>query len=111
MVRLLHNTGADGGGYFKPHSHNVIGFVFICPPCPLPQVAVSNYEIFLCFGAVVPDGYGVCYNPQENRIILSVSCYHSCPDTNSIMFLKRMAENLIEMRDMLVAARGLSAKL
>ena len=75
------------------------------------QVGIPNYEMFLCFGAVVPDGYGVCYNPQENQIILSVSCFHSCPDTDSILFLKKISENLVEMRDVLVDAKGVSAKL
>lgn len=72
---------------------------------------VPNYDMFLCFGAVVPDGYGVCYNPREKQIIFSVSCFHSSPDTDSIRFLKNMSENLVEMRDMLVAAKGLPAKL
>ena len=75
------------------------------------QVPVPNYEIFLCFGAVVPDGYGVCYNPQENQIILSVSSFRSHPKTDSHFFLEKLTETLREMRDVMVAAKGLNAKL
>ncbi len=75
------------------------------------QVPIPNHEIFLCFGAVVPDGYGVCYNPQESQFILSVSSFHSNPKTNSHVFLKKLTETFGEMREVLVAANGLNAKL
>jgi carnitine O-acetyltransferase len=49
------------------------------------QVA-SKYTSFLCFGPVVPDGYGLCYNPQDDQLIISVSSFNSCPQTNSDTF-------------------------
>ncbi len=70
-----------------------------------------SYDVFLCFGAVVPDGYGVCYNPQENQVMFSVSCFHSCPETDSIRFLNKLTETMADMRDMLVAGKGFSSKL
>jgi len=67
--------------------------------------------MFLSFGAVVPDGYGVCYNPQENQFIVSVSSYHSNPKTNSHFFLKRLAETFSEMREVMLEAKGMNSKL
>ena len=75
------------------------------------KVPVANHDIFLCFGAMVPDGYGVCYNPQEKQIIFSVSSFHGCPKTDSYLFLQRLTESMGEMRQVLFAANGLSAKL
>ena len=72
---------------------------------------VANYDIILCFGAVVPDGYGVCYNPQTNKTIMSVSSYVSCPHTDSALFQERLQESLREMRDVVEAAGPLEAKL
>lgn len=78
---------------------------------PVLQVPV-NADIFLCFGAVVPDGYGVCYNPQEKKLMLSVSSYHSCPTTDSMLFATKLAEGLREMRDVVTQANGIpSSKL
>ena len=75
------------------------------------QVPVGNYDIFLCFGAVVPDGYGVCYNPQEKQVIFSVSSFHSCPETDSLRFLGKLTETMTEMHAVLTASKGLNAKL
>jgi len=37
----------------------------------------------LCFGPVVPDGYGVCYNPMESRFVYAVSSFNSHPKTQA----------------------------
>ena len=71
-------------------------------PSP-PQVPVANYRLFLCFGAVVEDGYGVCYNPREHEIMMTVSSWHSCPDTDSLVMSSCLQESLREMRDLLVS--------
>ena len=75
------------------------------------QVPVADFSIFLCFGAVVPDGYGVCYNPREKQTLLAVSSYRSCPETDSARFLEKLKESLLEMKDVMLTAKGLSAKL
>ena len=71
----------------------------------------ASHDIFLCFGAVVPDGYGVCYNPQEKRVTFAVSSFRSHPDTDSLLFGSKLKESLREMEAVLTAANGLSAKL
>ena len=59
----------------------------------------------------MPDGYGVCYNPQESQIIFSVASWHSCVHTDSQQFGGRLTESLREMRDVLVAVKGSRSKL
>ena len=75
------------------------------------QVPTAEYDIFLCFGAVVPDGYGVCYNPQEKKTLFAVSSFRSCPETDSLLFLKNLKDSLIEMKEVVLAAKKLSSKL
>ena len=73
-------------------------------PCP-------DDDIFIGFGAVVPDGYGVFYTPQQDKFLVSVSSYRSCPTTDSMVFGDKLKESLGEMRNMLVATRGPRAKI
>ena len=42
------------------------------------------------FGPVVPDGYGVFYNIQDDIIQYSVSCWRSCPQTDT----HRLSQNI-----------------
>ena len=69
------------------------------------------HDIYLCFGAVVPDGYGVCYNPKNDQFILSVSSFRDCPETDSLLFGSKLVESLLEMREILVESRIPASKL
>jgi len=60
---------------------------------------------------VVEDGYGVCYNPQENQILFAVSSFRRCPDTDSLLYGKKLMESLREMQYVMTATRGLNSKL
>lgn len=64
--------------------------------CPLPQVPTAM-EMFCCYGPVVPDGYGTCYNPQPESILFCISSFHSCRETSSTKFAKAVEESLLEM--------------
>ncbi len=77
----------------------------------LLQVPVPNHDIFLSFGAVVPDGYGVCYNPQNKKFLVCISSYHDCPETDSKLFAAQLAESFRDLRDILITANIPSAKL
>ena len=68
-----------------------------------------NHDVVICFGAVVPDGYGVCYCLQDHRIVLIVSSFRSHPETDSILFGAKLMESMREMEAVLVAANGLSS--
>ena len=76
-----------------------------------PKVPIAQYKIFLCFGAVVPDGYGVCYNPQEDQLLISISSYYSNRETDSILFANKLKESLIEMKEAILAAKMPDSKL
>lgn len=67
--------------------------------CPLLQVP-TTMEMFCCYGPVVPNGYGACYNPQPESILFCISSFHGCKDTSSTKFAKAVEESLIEMRDL-----------
>ncbi|ELT93087.1 hypothetical protein CAPTEDRAFT_218819 [Capitella teleta] len=59
------------------------------------QVASSTKGV-LGFAPVIPDGYGLCYNPMEDRFRISISTWRSSPMTDSIKFeqsLKRAFED------------------
>ncbi|TSK22737.1 Choline O-acetyltransferase [Bagarius yarrelli] len=60
----------------------------------------STVEMFCCYGPVVPNGYGVCYNPQSDHIIFCVSSFCDSPETSSDIFVKALAECLGEMQDL-----------
>ncbi|XP_012578960.1 PREDICTED: choline O-acetyltransferase [Condylura cristata] len=60
----------------------------------------TTMEMFCCYGPVVPNGYGACYNPQPESILFCISSFHSCKETSSTKFAKAMEESLIEMRDL-----------
>ena len=64
---------------------------------------MANHRLFLLFGAVVEDGYGVCYNPRESEIIFTVTSWHHCSETDSQLMASRLHSSLTEMRDLLVS--------
>uniref|UniRef100_A0A1A7Z2K6 Choline O-acetyltransferase n=1 Tax=Iconisemion striatum TaxID=60296 RepID=A0A1A7Z2K6_9TELE len=60
----------------------------------------TTVEMFCCYGPVVSNGYGVCYNPQSDHIIFSVSSFHESPQTCSADFVKCLVQGLLDMRDL-----------
>ncbi|XP_048776623.1 carnitine O-acetyltransferase-like isoform X2 [Ostrea edulis] len=61
----------------------------------------AKYEACLVFGPTVPDGYGVCYNPQEKQIIFGVSAFNCCPETVSMKFIDSIQQSLRDMKAVL----------
>ncbi|XP_041427094.1 choline O-acetyltransferase [Xenopus laevis] len=60
----------------------------------------TTMEMFCCYGPVVPNGYGCCYNPQPEHILFCVSSYRDCKDTSSTTFVKAVEESLLAMRNL-----------
>ncbi|XP_038266156.1 choline O-acetyltransferase [Dermochelys coriacea] len=60
----------------------------------------TTMEMFCCYGPVVPNGYGACYNPQPEHILFCISSFKECKETSSVMFAKAVEESLMEMRDL-----------
>lgn len=65
------------------------------------QVAAKS-EAFMCYGPLVCDGYGCCYNPRKNEIIIGVSAFHSCKETSAAEFAKALIQSFDDMHNMLV---------
>ncbi|KAG5326030.1 CACP acetyltransferase, partial [Acromyrmex heyeri] len=54
---------------------------------------------FMCYGPVVPDGYGCCYNPRPKDILFACSSFKSCNETNTRNFANVLQQTLSDMRD------------
>ena len=50
------------------------------------------------YGAVVPDGYGVSYNLQNDHVIFAISSFFSCENTDSRRFAEAVELSLKEMK-------------
>ena len=69
----------------------------------------THHDAVMVFGPVVPDGYGVCYNPQQTKIHFGVSSYNDCPETDSDTLGGALMKSFDDLRDML--ANNPQAKL
>ncbi|RUS69518.1 hypothetical protein EGW08_022718 [Elysia chlorotica] len=65
------------------------------------QVA-SQHEAFLCFVPVVPDGYGLCYNPREDQLVLCITSFNNSPQTDSGKLRDAVAQAFRDMHSLLV---------
>lgn len=57
----------------------------------------------MCYGAVVPDGYGAAYNPHPESLVAVISCWKSNSETNAARFAELLEESLIEMHDLVLS--------
>ena len=62
----------------------------------------SKHAAVLSFGAVVNDGYGMCYNPQADDIHFSFSAWNSCADTSARRLADSMHAALADGHDILL---------
>uniref|UniRef100_A0A8C6WY98 Choline O-acetyltransferase n=1 Tax=Neogobius melanostomus TaxID=47308 RepID=A0A8C6WY98_9GOBI len=80
---------------FKDEAY-VISNQFILSTSQVP----TTVEMFCCYGPVVPNGYGACYNPQSDHIVLCVSSFHDSPQTCSADFTKAVERALVDMKEL-----------
>ncbi|RQM17727.1 hypothetical protein DD237_001220 [Peronospora effusa] len=52
------------------------------------------------FSAMYNEGYGVCYALQPDRINMSITCYHVCPETSALGFKRHLETALLKMVDL-----------
>lgn len=57
-------------------------------------------DTFMCYGPVVPDGYGVCYNPHPHDIIVCISAFKSFAETQSDYFAYTLEGSLLQMQEL-----------
>ncbi|GAB0192371.1 choline O-acetyltransferase [Grus japonensis] len=70
----------------------------------------TTMEMFCCYGPVVPNGYGACYNPQPEHILFCISSFKDCKETSSDMFAKAVEESLLDIRDLCSKCNSTMAK-
>uniref|UniRef100_A0A914UUR4 Choline O-acetyltransferase n=1 Tax=Plectus sambesii TaxID=2011161 RepID=A0A914UUR4_9BILA len=70
-------------------------------PLSTSQVTTTVADTFLCYGPVVPDGYGSAYNLQNDHIIFAVSAFKRCAKTSAYAFKEAIRQSLIDMRELL----------
>ncbi|XP_052262226.1 choline O-acetyltransferase-like [Dreissena polymorpha] len=60
----------------------------------------TTMDTFMCYGPVVPDGYGVCYNPRPDDIIVVISAFKSHAETQSDHFAYTLEGSLLQMSEL-----------
>jgi carnitine O-acetyltransferase len=60
----------------------------------------------MCFGPLVPDGYGCCYNPRADTINFGLSALYTSPETHSRRFRDALEDSLNDMRDVLSSSQS-----
>ncbi|XP_072287375.1 carnitine O-acetyltransferase isoform X2 [Pyxicephalus adspersus] len=61
----------------------------------------AKTDCVMCFGPVVPDGYGICYNPMEEHINFAVSAFNSCADTNAARMAHYLENTLLDLKQLI----------
>ncbi|XP_068191401.1 carnitine O-acetyltransferase [Antennarius striatus] len=61
----------------------------------------SKTDCVMCFGPVVSNGYGVCYNPMDDHINFAVSSFNSCEETNASRLSQAIEGALLDMKTLL----------
>ncbi|CAH0398979.1 unnamed protein product [Chilo suppressalis] len=62
------------------------------------QVTTTTDGTFMGYGAVVPDGYGVSYNPKKDSIIFCISSFHASSITSTEAYRQSLEEALDSMK-------------
>ncbi|XP_034290647.1 choline O-acetyltransferase [Pantherophis guttatus] len=60
----------------------------------------TTMEMFCCYGPVIPQGYGACYNPQSQHILFCISSFKNCRETSSSQFVKAISESLMDLKEL-----------
>ncbi|KAM9841199.1 carnitine O-acetyltransferase [Aulostomus maculatus] len=61
----------------------------------------SKTDCIMCFGPVVPNGYGVCYNPMNDHINFAVSAFNTCKETSAAHLARAVEGALLDMKTLL----------
>ncbi|XP_067672379.1 choline O-acetyltransferase-like isoform X1 [Haliotis asinina] len=65
----------------------------------------TSMDSFMCYGPVVQDGYGVCYNPHPDYILVTVSSFNSNDDSDSAFFAMSLESSLLQMKELCLKAK------
>lgn len=60
----------------------------------------TNTDSVMCFGPLVPDGYAVCYNPQQDHLHFSVTAFNCCEETNAEKLALTLERSLRDVQEL-----------
>ncbi|XP_066303697.1 choline O-acetyltransferase-like isoform X4 [Branchiostoma lanceolatum] len=58
----------------------------------------TTMDAFMCYGPVVNNGYGACYNPHDDYILFCLSSFKDCGDSDSERFTSALRQALDDMQ-------------
>ncbi|KAI4878141.1 hypothetical protein NFI96_007717 [Prochilodus magdalenae] len=61
----------------------------------------SKTDCVMSIGPMVPDGYGVCYNPMDDHINFAVTAFNSCEETHATKLAQSLEDALLDMKPLL----------
>ncbi len=61
----------------------------------------TTMDAFMCYGPVVPNGYGICYNPHETYMLIAVTSFKDCGETRSDFYASTLDNSFIQMHELL----------
>lgn len=61
-------------------------------------------DAFMCYGPVVQNGYGVCYNPHNNYIQFIVTSFVDCSETKSDILADAIENALLQTKELIIKA-------
>lgn len=61
----------------------------------------TNTDSVMCFGPLVPDGYAICYNPQENHLHFSITAFNCCEETHAETMAVTLEKTLSDLKELL----------
>ena len=59
----------------------------------------------MCYGPVVPDGYGVCYNPHPQEMVVAITSFNNCGETRSDYFAFTLESTFMQMKELCEAEK------
>lgn len=68
----------------------------------------TTVEMFCCYGPVVSNGYGACYNPQSDHVVFCVSSFRESTETSSAVFSDALKVALLQIRDLCIRTNKLT---
>lgn len=57
-------------------------------------------DAFMCYGPVVPDGYGVCYNPHPYNIVVCIAAFQANTETQADYFAYTLEGSFLQMQEL-----------
>ncbi|RWS23833.1 hypothetical protein B4U80_04622, partial [Leptotrombidium deliense] len=67
------------------------------------QVGSKYADSFMCYGPLVKDGYGCCYNPTKNQIVFGLSAFRAdIGNTDILKFKETLEDTLHTMNEIML---------